>query len=320
MKSIAKQLKISLVTLALIGASQAMAFSVNYFYTGGDPAKIIASEAWAKSPITSVIYFGLHLNATDGTFSPLSVKRASEFEKLGDWAHTSDPKRNMYLAVGVGADAPFLKSKIDRDNSAKLVVEYMKTIGADGLNIDIEYPNTKLEQSDQLAYYSELRRLLGNSTHLSVDVGPAAWMSAPGGHIPTYFAKNGKISWYGLMSYGAGNANSIPFMKNFVNEYVKKGTPKSRIVVGLPFYGKTAAQGAICYKQLVSNLNPQDTSTDSVVFRNENFAINNVKTIEEKVRWAKKSGLGGVMVWHWTCDNDDSKAQQLTQGIANGLK
>lgn len=313
-------LKSVLSLVALTGAINSMAFGVHYFYTGGDPTKFTTSEAWAKSPITSVIYFGLHLQPADGTFSPLTAVRTSEFNKLATWTHQSKPRRQMYLAVGVGASAEFLKSKPSRDASAQLLVQYMKEIGADGLNMDIEYPNDKLEQDGQLAYYSELRRLLGNKTHISVDVGPAGWMSAPEGHIPAKYAINGKIHWYGLMSYGAGYANSIPFMKQFVNEYVKKGLAKNRIVVGLPFYGKTQKQGAICYKKLANNLGAGDFLSDAVVYKEETFAINNVKTIENKVKWAKQYGLGGVMVWHWSCDTDISDPSSLTQGIANGLK
>lgn len=320
MKKLSIAFKSILCLLALTGGINAMAFGVHYFYTGGDPSKFTTSEAWAKSPITSVIYFGLHLQPTDGTFNPLSVGRTSEFNQLKTWAHDSKPRRQMYLAVGVSASAEFLQSKASRDASAQLLVQYMKEIGADGMNMDIEYPNSRAEQAGQLAYYTELRRLLGNKTHLSVDVGPASWMSAPGGHVPAKYAINGKIHWYGLMSYGAGNANSIPFMQKFVNEYVKKGTPKSRIVVGLPFYGKTQKQGAICYKRLAPNLKPSDISSDSVTYRDESFAINSVKTIEKKVKWAKQYGLGGVMVWHWTCDSNISSPNSLTQGIANGLK
>ncbi len=306
--------------MALTGGINAMAFGVHYFYTGGDPSKFTNSEAWAKSPITSVIYFGLHLQPSDGTFAPLTAVRTSEFKKLATWTHQSQPRREMHLAVGVSASAEFLQSKISRNASAQLVVNYMKEIGADGLNMDIEYPNTKAEQAGQLAYYSELRRLLGNKPHISVDVGPAGWMSAPNGHIPKYFASNGKIQWYGLMSYGAGYANSIPFMKQFVNEYVKKGVPKNRIVVGLPFYGKTQKQGALCYNRLATKLQANDLTSDTVTYRDEPFAVNSVKTIENKVKWAKQYGLGGVMVWHWTCDSDISSPQSLTQGIANGLK
>ena len=60
MKKLSIAFKSILCLMALTGGINAMAFGVHYFYTGGDPSKFTTSEAWAKSPITSVIYFGLH--------------------------------------------------------------------------------------------------------------------------------------------------------------------------------------------------------------------------------------------------------------------
>lgn len=124
-----------------------------------------------------------------------------------------------------------------------------------------------------------------------------------------------------MMSYYPGSDTSL--ISKFGTEYLNKGYRKNQLIVGLPFYGATPG-AEICYNSLLAGLSSNDTSTNKVKYKIggvlKDFDFSNVDAITKKVKWAKQEGYGGVMAWHWRCDNPPGNVQSLTRGIANALQ
>eukprot|EP00746_Dinoflagellata_sp_MGD_P021958 gnl/MRDRNA2_/MRDRNA2_15126_c0_seq1.p1 gnl/MRDRNA2_/MRDRNA2_15126_c0~~gnl/MRDRNA2_/MRDRNA2_15126_c0_seq1.p1 ORF type:complete len:172 (+),score=43.07 gnl/MRDRNA2_/MRDRNA2_15126_c0_seq1:55-570(+) len=68
----------------------------------------------------------------------------------------------------------------------------------------------------------------------------------------------------------------------------------SKVTLGIPFYGrKMTSIGEAKTAQELINANPGQKTRDDL----DGFFFNNVATVQQKVRFAKKQGLAGVMIW-----------------------
>lgn len=115
-----------------------------------------------------------------------------------------------------------------------------------------------------------------------------------------------------------------------VNAYVSRGMPQSKIIVGVAFYGHTfvttssgvngmnattSSRGSISYKNIVLNYlnNPNYTvyydavAKASWIYGNNTFiTYDDPNSIKEKCDYVKANELGGIMVWEYNKDSDDS--------------
>lgn len=171
-------------------------FEVYYFYASSsatDPATFLNGNTWDKSPITSVIYFtGPTFDDETGQIKPLTEKQINEWKVLKEW--TSKTKRNLIYAVAGNPVKLFkyINDKAVNRKMANQVVARLKELGAQGVNIDMEYPDTQAEQNAMQQFVLNIRREIGNYTyHISVDVGPRTWMKAPEGHFNSWFSTQG---------------------------------------------------------------------------------------------------------------------------------
>lgn len=104
-------------------------------------------------------------------------------------------------------------------------------------------------------------------------------------HMMTYDQKGGHHSTY-----------------NFAIESIQQGfnigLNSTRLTLGVPFYGRDSVTGDwTTYEDIVQNNHPLLTDIDEVKSRNGFIGFNNIKTIENKVRYSYKSNLGGIMIW-----------------------
>ena len=98
-----------------------------------------------------------------------------------------------------------------------------------------------------------------------------------------------------------------------VDRLVEAGCPRSKIVLGLPFYGRKKDGEAKTFAQLAAS--PTFNDDVSVV---DGFAFNGPMLIARKVQFAKQQGLGGIMVWELGQDARGSKS--LLKVIAAALR
>lgn len=130
------------------------------------------------------------------------------------------------------------------------LVEKVLELGCDGVNIDIQNLN-EADRNAFTVFIKLLRATLPTSKLISVCVAPNPWGVTTGWQGSYDYAALGKVSdQIFIMAYDEhytgstpGAVASFPFVENSV-KYALKYVPSSKIVMGIPFYGRYWKQGA----------------------------------------------------------------------------
>ena len=121
------------------------------------------------------------------------------------------------------------------------------------------------------------------------------------------------------MSYdNPGRHSTLEQARTDVATFTKRGVPPSRLVLGLPFYGRSVADGkqTRTYAEIAANKKLPGTTDES-----EGIYFNGPVTIAEKVRWARKEGLAGVMIWELGQDaTGDASLLRVIRGSVDGAQ
>ncbi len=206
-----------------------------YFESGNDIIKTLNNTGEILD-VVSPTYFDLtsdgHLKITE-LFNPYTVK---EMQNKG---FNVVPFLSNHWDRDVGRAA--LKNK---DILIKEILDVINKYNLDGINVDIENL-TEEDRDDFTLFIKELRESLPKEKEVSVAVA-----ANPHGYVGGWYGSfdYSKLSQYVdylmIMSYdehydtgGPGPVASIGFVKNSI-KYALKYAPSSKIVLGLPFYGR----------------------------------------------------------------------------------
>jgi len=241
-------------------------------------------------------------------------------------------------------------SEATRARFAQTSVELMKNWGFDGIDVDWEYPATEQEAANMILLLQRVRQELdsysrqhANGHHFELSI------AAPAG--PTHFnklklAELGKVLDYiNLMAYdfsgswdtaaghqaniypSSNNPSSTPFSTQVaVDAYIAGGVPASKIILGMPIYGRAftntdgpgkpftgVGQGsweAGIWDYKVLPLNGAQVQHDKTIGATYTYdsgsktfiSFDTPDMIRQKVSYAKGKGLGGSMFWEASAD------------------
>lgn len=249
----------------------------------------------------------------DGALAELKrLKGKSASRLIAGFGHMDEP---MTAAVA---------NPETRRQLARNMAEWVIGRGYRGVDIDWEYPDTPEQWQHFGAFLADLREeLAGSATSISI----AASVTYK---IPTIYVTD-QLDFLMTMSYDdlAEEHSSMWRFQNDANKCLNDfKMPKSRIVVGLPFYsnekGKLTVQHG--YSQIRSwypNLPP---TANHFIAKNEDgsngpqHSFNGPALIREKCSWLRKNRFGGVMIWAYDTDIALSHRASLARAMYSVLK
>ena len=239
--------------------------------------------------------------------------------------HAANLKVFISLGGGGKPDTSFWKAALlPRNRSAfiKKIVKYVEENNLDGVDVDIEGNLFPYIGYTYGPFVVELRTALhskgkGMSCALgAVDLDPVVTQEA----LEAYDFVNVMVyDKTGIWRPDViGPHSPYSYAEDAIKYYtVTRKIQPSRITLGLPFYGFDFTPPAryIDFSEIIAS-DPANAYRDSTGMR----YFNGIPTIVQKAELAKKSALGGVMIWELACDThgDLSLLRALDQTLKAG--
>jgi GH18 family chitinase len=277
---------------------QVIGYLPDYRLKSFDPA--------AAAGVTDLIFFSIECKPS----GELDRRRLSD-DALRRLREVKD-RHGVRLIIAVGGwnrskgFAPMATDAAARARFVNELAQLCRDERIDGVDFDWEHPKNAAEEEAYAALLKAMTQALAPSGSL-VSVTVAAWQNLP----PAAFEVADRVH---LMAYDHdGQHSTLERAKADVEMLVRKGAPKRKICLGVPFYGRGIRDRARTqtYSEIMRQHKPAP-SVDEV----DGFYFNGIETIQAKTRFAKDSGLGGVMIWELGQDtNDDTSLLQAIRSV-----
>ena len=204
-----------------------------------------------------------------------------------------------------------LLSPASRPNLIKNILQYVKDYDLDGIDIDLEWEvMTKIDtDGDYVPFVTEL----GAALHAEHKILSCATASHPGGMIPA--ASIPAFDYVNIMSYdevgpswgtSGGEHASLAEARADIATWQAQGLPKSKLVLGLPFYGYgfNGYNRGYDYKNILTTFG-EDAAEGDVIGKLcagcQYITYNGRPTIRAKATLAAQDGAG-IMIWELSAD------------------
>lgn len=257
--------------------------------------------------VTDIILFGNATYSEGGTVT-LSENFDSQLNLLKSYLKD----QNLYLNIlgpGSKTDSDDWNEQMhdlaDRNTAAfesgKLENE-IKTVldkyNFDGVFFDYEFP---LRNKDWKAFD---KFIIGLDDFLGDDY--LIGMSMVGWNLKQSKEAMESTDMFEVMSYDLwdddGNHATTQIAVDDIEKFVKKGYDKAKLDLGVPFYARPTTEEAYWYDYK----SYYDKMSDNGLYEDAEtgltFSFNTYDVIKEKTQYALENGLGGMMIWHYSCD------------------
>jgi len=282
---------------------------------------------------TDIIYSFMNPTTTGGLSSDGTALYGFDYTVF-DAVKTKCKQNNVKLHIAIGgADAADTRSARlssvcgnDTYRAAFVtnIVNFAKTHGLAGIDVDWEFPKDATAKANHLKLIRDLRAKLTTDAPtitLSMAVG-GEYLTNPN-HL-TYMdyttAVNSKklidyLDYVNIMAYDvptnhpdAGQTgtqlhhSSVACAMGVLDAFKNTcGFPYSKMILGLPFYGKGANNralvgGGVDYRTLLA-ANSNALNTNYVTYQGSIYYYNGKAEIETKITQGFAKGIAGVMVW-----------------------
>jgi GH18 family chitinase len=252
--------------------------------------------------LTDVILFSVEPRA-DGTIDdsrlPPQMVRPLR-EKLA-----AQGCRVLLTIGGWGRSTPFGTVTADEELCGRLVqnlADLCEQRQLDGIDVDWEHPRSDAEREQLGTFLARLRQRLAPRERL-VTIAVAPWETLAPATVES-------VDRIHLMAYDNGGKHSTPdYARESLARLAAAGVPAEKVCLGIPFYGrpyvgkfgKARTYAEICERH--------DPPLDADIAAG--FYFNGPATVAHKVRLARESGLGGVMIWEIGQDATDLERSLL---------
>ncbi len=306
--------------------------------------KIVLAYVTSWSKIMPDPNYITHINYAFGhvtnTFDGVRIDNEDRLRQLVE-LKKQKPSLIIILSIGGWGSGRFSEMAADenyRRSFAKDCKWVVDEFGLDGIDIDWEYPTANMAQisaspadkDNFTLMMKDIREEIGKDKLLTLaTVASAKYIDFRG--IDPY------IDFVNIMSYDMGNPpyhhsglyrsehTAGTSVDEAVKAHVNAGVPLSKLVMGIPFYGRGRKEvgNFSNYKNIITLNNFErkwdDTakapylSNDSIEFV---CGYDDPRSIAIKCRYIKDNGMLGAMYWDY--DGDDDKGT-LRKAVYNGL-
>lgn len=267
--------------------------------------------------ITDAIIFGCVTFDTEGQVSVNTSLLENTLTSLRK--AIGDREVNIYFNIlGPGSDAgiyvweeqmesmskkhskAFLKPELIRD-----IKDLVNKYDFDGVFFDYEYPLENKYWTDFKLFLQRLDISLG--THKKIGVATVDWNLPAVGNLTAY------VDMVELMQYDRFNFNGehAPFSTcvSGYNSAESLYLKRDKLDMGVPFYGRPKNGGAL-WPGYASNAAKLENGSDGAMTSDCGYCFfNSPQTIYDKTAYSLSKGLGGMMVWHYSCDVKDMNSE-----------
>lgn len=327
--------------LCLAGAYQSFGQKVMGYIDGNLSGAVSNAQNLNWNKMTDIIYGFVQpsnnsgaLEAAPASFS--SIKALAEQNSVR--IHLSSGGANWTIDQRFSAIAGSAPS---RNTYATNIANFIITNDLDGFDLDWEFPNGETANHVLLcqAIRTEIDRaetVLGKEVTFAIAVGGETDNQGvnQGAYHTDYVSPDAfqYIDYLNLMAYDYGASFDINHsyydgaLAN-INAYAAMGCPKEKMVLGVPFYGRTSGRGAWARYNQATNF--------PAAFNNDNFSDgfsthyhNGRATMENKIDLIMNEGGIGIFIWEITYDRNDQYSlltaiydyMETNYGIDNNAK
>lgn len=269
------------------------AFQVLGYYPDYFAAQLPVSQI-PYDKLTEVVYFSIYPNP-DGTLNQSEISPARQAQLI-ETAHANGVRVSICVG-GWGLSSHFSAACADPSARAALVshlTQYCLSNGFDGIDLDWEPVSTAADRQNYTHLIRQLKVALApHGKTLSVAVFaqgneflPEAVADIDRLHIMAYDMRTPHSGWSDTL---AG-----------LDHWQSYGVPSSKIILGMPFYGRDSSWAFYGYKQIMEMYHPAP-EVDEIAGIN----FNGLDTIRRKTRHVIENGYRGVMFWELIQDTTD---------------
>lgn len=237
--------------------------------------------------------------------------------------NVGDKKINLIcdIAMPYGDDNLDIKSMMSDENVDNLVssvVNFVDKYGFDGYDMDYEFPNSNAEWK---AFNNFLRKLDKAMPDKIISLAIAPWDLRFDDDVIDIIDRV-EVMLYDMFTthnYHAIFSTTV----NGVRKAVKGGFKPEQIDLGLPFYSRPTDKKA--YWGNYNQYDVNDKYTNLYLFNDFDHEgnpmtapqyVNSYQMVSDKTAFAIDAGLGGLMVWHYSCDLPYDNQYSLFRAIS----
>ena len=306
------------VVLLLCGAARgsmpekAERFRVVSYLVVFDEAAIDALDPSHFKDLTDVIIFGGYAGMHgDGTVT-VSDRLAGVVERLKALDESGTLRWHLNFDIVAEDDQKMTMREDFRGKAlARSIRAVLEQYELDGAFFDYEFPQEWDAKLDFSLFLISLDSVLKDDYLIGAALQPWCARFLPGAIDA--------IDMVELMSYDNWDEDgfhaTMALAKQDVRNMVKLGYKLNRIDLGLPFYARPTTREArwYDYRSFWDRIDEKGLAVEEGTGLVASF--NTPQLIYDKTAWAIETGLGGVMIWHYSCDVPADNGASLFNAI-----
>jgi GH18 family chitinase len=240
----------------------------------------------------------------------------SQMEAVVNAAHAASPRVSVSITIDLSsafqaiADTPSATT-----NFITNILAFCTTYSLDGIDLDYEPANGSLTTAQKNSWGGFLATLHAQTSANHLTLSEAVQAQQPGQMIIPK-ADLSDLDWYYLMDYDLESYSSAPYSDTitYLTNWVNYGVPKSQLVVGVPFYGRSGATWGVSQTMTYStilteyaaqhggafplpNVDSVSITTNTVPPTSNTWGFNSISDVQQKAQYILQNGYGGMMIW-----------------------